>query len=595
MNSHQPLHLAAAVNDIPFIDAALVDTQHFFGTLEAESHEESQHHGNVGVGSVHQSAQPTQEEIDAVIKESLLKAEQQSRAEAEQAAAALEDGVSPNENFAHHQLQDEADEQKLHGDGVSQLPPIGHQHMLGSESNPIMDPPVCSAPFQRPIRSHETTPSPVYYTFIDRAMFDVWLEGESSWCHYVQRRSTTPDKRSAERLQTRLAKYEKKLEAMSPEERARAAPLKTRRRNRVSPVAAKVTYTCHHAGTYSSQHSNNLPKEKLRMNTKRSVKCACPSRIVLSEMQTGDCRVCYYWKHEGHDPYSENDRDGGRLNKAVDEWMICQIHAGKTPDEIRRALDMNDDEKRAYLEKVAIDPSSVNPNLPPPIALARETKYKYSEIYNRYRKLKGPIKNSRSVKSIDFVSNVVVSASRRGKGKRKASEFLEGEFGSSLESCVHDKQSEPAVKKGTIERHRAISLTNHGLDETFSIDPALADRPGQSASTIPSSASEALIDEHLGLEADADNPLPPQAEPEPEARHNSHPNGSVSSSALSTLPPSTTTLHHATGEGDYASLTATHESLARALLALPGGGGLRDEEIAGMSLEEAMRRLTGDL
>ena len=36
------------------------------------------------------------------------------------------------------------------------------------------------------------------------------------------------------------------------------------------------------------------------MNTKQSVKCSCSSRIVLTEVEGGECQVMYYWKHEGH-------------------------------------------------------------------------------------------------------------------------------------------------------------------------------------------------------------------------------------------------------------------------------------------------------
>lgn len=126
------------------------------------------------------------------------------------------------------------------------------------------------------------------------------------------------------------------------------------------------------------------------------------------------------------------------MNKAIDEWMVSQIAAGRTPDEIRRALDIDEEEKKAvrysvlphsvftncahpciqYLDKVAADPSQLNPNLPPPIALVRASKFKYSEIYNRYRKLKGPIKDSRPHKSDSSRSRGESSR----KGKRKASE-----------------------------------------------------------------------------------------------------------------------------------------------------------------------------
>ena len=62
----------------------------------------------------------------------------------------------------------------------------------------------------------------------------------------------------------------------------------------------KITYTCHHAGKYSSKHSSDLPQNKLRLNTKPSVKCNCPARVVLTEVEGGACKVQYFWKHDGH-------------------------------------------------------------------------------------------------------------------------------------------------------------------------------------------------------------------------------------------------------------------------------------------------------
>lgn len=40
------------------------------------------------------------------------------------------------------------------------------------------------------------------------------------------------------------------------------------------------------------------------------------------------------------------------MNKAIDEWMVSQIAAGRTPDEIRRALDIDEEEKKAVRHSV---------------------------------------------------------------------------------------------------------------------------------------------------------------------------------------------------------------------------------------------------
>lgn len=87
---------------------------------------------------------------------------------------------------------------------------------------------------------------------------------------------------------------------MTPDEAANAPPLKKRRRTRVTSIQEKTTYTCHHAGSYKPQHSSVLPEGRLRMNTKKTVKCNCPSKVVLTVMQSGECKVAYYWRHVGH-------------------------------------------------------------------------------------------------------------------------------------------------------------------------------------------------------------------------------------------------------------------------------------------------------
>ncbi|TYJ57082.1 hypothetical protein B9479_002183 [Cryptococcus floricola] len=554
MDAHEPLHLAQAVNDMPFMDGDLSDTQHFFQSPppedEADAHHQQQQHDlpEVPGSGLGENRPLTQEEINAAIKQSILKAPDHVRDEMDHEndlgdgselvtssgieADAQHHGPTPTLNSPIPTGHDRND--------VSVAGPSGHEP-LGSEHNPIYNPTVYMAPFSKPERSQEDTPQPAYYVFDNRQAFNAWLDGEGSWCHFVQRRSTTPDKRSQERLQTRMAKHNKKLEGMSEEERKLALPLKTRRRNRVSPVAEKVTFTCHHAGTYNSQHSSNLPKEKLRMNTKKSVKCACPSRIVLSEMQSGDCRVCYHWKHEGHDPFTEGDLDGGRMNKAIDEWMVARINEGKTPEEIRRLLDMDEDAKKAYLDKVAADPSQIDPNLPPPVALVRETKFRYSEIYNRFRKLKGPIKETKQQKA------ATASGSKKaGKGKRKAGDL------DAIPSPTPTSDG-PELLGDSSKRARV-----DGPDPNMFIDPSL-----QSPNSLARAQAAA---EHT--QTDALDAISHAANAVADTGHHHH---------LHHIPSHDEHGHehgHSHGEGDnedeYASLAAPHESLARALLSLPG-------------------------
>lgn len=247
------------------------------------------------------------------------------------------------------------------------------------------------APFARPNRTDEATPHPETLEFSSRPDFEVWFQGESSWCHFVQRRTTTPEKRAKERLRARIKAHEKLLASMTPEEQATAPPLKRRHRKRTSAIKEKVTFTCHHAGRYEAKHSTTLPREKLRLNTKKSVKCDCPARIVLTELEDGLCKVSYFWRHEGHDAFDEHELESGRLPKVIDEWLVAQIQAGKDTDDIRRALIKAEEDKEEYLRQIAQDPTAIDPNKPPPLALT--LRIKYPDIYNRYRKLKGPIKD----------------------------------------------------------------------------------------------------------------------------------------------------------------------------------------------------------
>lgn len=100
-----------------------------------------------------------------------------------------------------------------------------------------------------------------------------------------------------------LVKYSTKVTDLTPEERADLPMPLRRKRARTSTVAQKITYTCHHAGTYTSKHSDRVPEGKQRLNTKKSVKCGCTSRIVVNEMESGLVHVAYHWRHVGHGMY----------------------------------------------------------------------------------------------------------------------------------------------------------------------------------------------------------------------------------------------------------------------------------------------------
>ncbi|WVR07775.1 hypothetical protein IAU60_004818 [Kwoniella sp. DSM 27419] len=359
---------------------------------QSGSDHDARRHENGGLDS-----EPSHDDFAAVIKASLAHAQAAASASTSEPAAGVQSSVGTS---ANHE--------------TSSLVESIYRDRLGEEQNPIRNPTLNVAPFNRPNRD-DNTPHPQYHLFNNRGDFNRWLDAECSWCHYVQRRTTTPDKRSAERLQARIRAHNRQMAALDPAARAAAAPLKTRRRNRVSPVLEKVTFTCHHAGSYESKHSTTLPKEKLRLNTKKSVKCACASRIVLSEMQDGQCKVVYHWRHEGHDPFSDEDVQGGRLPKIIDVWLNKQIEAGKNLDDIRKVLSVSEEDKESYLTRVANDPTLIDPDMPPPLALS--LKVKYPDIYNRYRKLRGPVKENKVLKgSLKRTASGQVKAGSRRRG-----------------------------------------------------------------------------------------------------------------------------------------------------------------------------------
>jgi hypothetical protein len=91
----------------------------------------------------------------------------------------------------------------------------GESQGSGRASSPTINPTTHLAPFSRPNRD-ENTPHPEIIQFTNRAEFEMWFAGEDSWCHFVQRRVTTPEKRSEERARARQKAHEKALAGELP-------------------------------------------------------------------------------------------------------------------------------------------------------------------------------------------------------------------------------------------------------------------------------------------------------------------------------------------------------------------------------------------
>lgn len=76
-----------------------------------------------------------------------------------------------------------------------------------NDGHDIPDPTISIIRYARP----PDTPHPEEFSFATKQEFETWIEGELCWCHYIQRRVTTPQKRAEERVRAREKAYEKKM------------------------------------------------------------------------------------------------------------------------------------------------------------------------------------------------------------------------------------------------------------------------------------------------------------------------------------------------------------------------------------------------
>jgi hypothetical protein len=161
----------------------------------------------------HLYSHQSQEVADAILHNTDYNAESQLPVEMDEATASAIKASIDNSHAQQHAHYHEQDRLDAGFDDYNFLP--------GEEENPTISPAPQHAPFDKPNRIEGTTPCPEHFHFSSRAEFDLWFAGETSWCHFVQRRSTTPDTRAEERMKMRIRAYE----------RALAGELKTHRCN----------------------------------------------------------------------------------------------------------------------------------------------------------------------------------------------------------------------------------------------------------------------------------------------------------------------------------------------------------------------------
>jgi hypothetical protein len=170
--------------------------------------------------------------------------------------------------------------------------------------------------------------------------------------------------------------------------------------------------------------------------------------------------------------YGDAELESGKLPKVIDDWLVGQIAAGKDTEEIRKALTLTENEKAEvseesdarqntltdilqYLRKAIVDPSSITPDMPPPLAF--QMKIKYPDIYNRYRKLRGPIRATKEPKP-----------KRLSKKRKRALEEAENTGNSATPDILDPNTNsavDPILASGEYMTHQvddnAINLHNH--------------------------------------------------------------------------------------------------------------------------------------
>ncbi|KAH9823468.1 hypothetical protein DFH28DRAFT_881201 [Melampsora americana] len=85
--------------------------------------------------------------------------------------------------------------------------------------------------------------------------------------------------------------------------------------------------------------SNNNPAEKLKRNSKTSIKVGCPAKFTIKKrIDNGLYELDWTWKHANHDPYSLSDMKQMRLATPVRDWLCERVISGMDWAGIRRLL-----------------------------------------------------------------------------------------------------------------------------------------------------------------------------------------------------------------------------------------------------------------
>lgn len=87
------------------------------------------------------------------------------------------------------------------------------------------------------------------------------------------------------------------------------------------------------------ERPERIPESAQVRKGKASYKCQCPARYFIKQrIDNAHFEVEWFWKHEGHNPYSLEDMQKMRVPKCVTEWLSERVVAGLTWPAIKRLL-----------------------------------------------------------------------------------------------------------------------------------------------------------------------------------------------------------------------------------------------------------------